>query len=360
MKKYIYLIITILVSLILGVFYIDAFLNVNFIMDNSNIIPIILLITLGVLLAYILYDLGHLLFTKIGKYKVISFRILNSNFYIKDGKMHRFTSLYKDHFHPIVIGSDKENNHYNLYYLGGCFMNLLVGFIVQLTLIFVKNDTLLTLLLICFGFVNVVYALINALPLSFLYNDGYFLYNLVKQPASIQAFHQKNALNNKLIIGKNFDELNFSVYSIDNLHNDYNDPIILEYKELETYHYMYKLYFKEALETVEYVLSKSNKMLKLYKKTFTNLRLILLILTKNDDKALELYLSLNDKQKNYVCKCKTLDDTILALLISIHINKDTEKVKLYTNKLKDYINNTPYSGEKEPLNGLLEHILNNK
>ena len=56
-------------------------LYVNFIMDNSNIIPIILLITLGVLLAYILYDLGHLLFTKIGKYKVISFRILNSNFY---------------------------------------------------------------------------------------------------------------------------------------------------------------------------------------------------------------------------------------------------------------------------------------
>ena len=100
-------------------------------------------------------------------------------------------------------------------------------------------------------------------------------------------------------------------------------------------------------------------MLSLYKKTFTNLKLILLILLNENDKALNLYLSLNQKHKKYICKCKTLDDSLAALLISLQINKDEEKVKEYKEQLLDYIENTPYKGEIEPLKGLLEYIKNN-
>ena len=359
MKKYIYLIITTLLSLILGVFYIDAFRSVDHTINSiGRLVLLILLLILGVLITVFIYDLGHLLFTKIARYKVVSYKLLNAEISKVDGKTKLRYYPMKDHENKIVIASENENPHYITYYLGGVYTNLIIASILALIIMFINDGNFIKLLLITFGLTNVISAFANVLPLSFLYNDGYYLYNIMKDPVAVQAFHKSNSLIYKIVNGKNLDELNFTEYKIDNLNNDYNDPLILDLKEIETYYYLYRFQFKETMDTIDYVFKKSNHMLALYYKAFTNLKIVTLLLQDKNDEALNIYLSLSQKHKNYISKCKTIDDALAALAMHLLIEKDKEKAKHDYNKCMEFVQNTPYIGEKEPFKDLIDLILN--
>lgn len=361
MKKYIYLIITTLLSLILGVFYIDSLISINQSINSiSTFVIVILLVILGVLITVFLYDVGHLIFTKLAGYKIVSFKILNTEFYYIDGKIKISHHPIKDHQSKIVIASENENNHYVFYYLGGVFTNLIVAAFCTILVMITNNSGTFFLLLVMFGLANTLCALLSVLPISFFYSDGFYYYSLVKDPIAIQAFHHKNSLVALILKGKNLDEVNFSMYKIDNLNNDYDDPIILELKELETYYYLYRLQFREALETIDYVFERSNHMLKIYQKAFTNLKIICLTLNHLNDDALNLYLSISKNHKKYIAKCKTIDDALAALAMHLKIEIDKEKAENAYDKCNEFSKNTPYLGERQPIKDLIDYMINDE
>lgn len=362
MKKYVYLILTILLSLVLGVFYIDAFFSINYVIsDFISFLILFAFIVIGVFLATLTYDLGRLLFVKMAKFHIVAFKILNKKFYKKDGKFKVVNYPHRDYDNDIVVASEKNSVPYDIYFLGGIFTNLIFSIILTLTIIFLKfNEPTIELLLIIIGFIFTFNALLNVLPLSFLYSDGYYYLNILKDEVASNAFINHLNINDKLINGKPLEDLNFSIYKIDNLNNDYNDPLILKLKTLETYHYLFKFQFKEALDTIDYTFKKSNKMLSIYRKSFTNLKLICLLLNNNNDESLNLYLSLNKEHKKYVCKCKTIDDSLVSLITHIKIDKNNEAIEKDLDSCNQFIENTPFIGEKESVKSLINLMLTYK
>lgn len=167
----------------------------------------LILLLLSIVLATVIHEAGHLVFGLFSGYGFSSFRIFNV-MWLRDGsgkiRLKRFSIAgtggqclmtppeLKDGKMPII-----------LYNLGGSLMNIIACVIFLAIYIPLRDVSLAGPLLIMLSAVQLVFALINGIPLktASVNNDGYNAYMLARDHEAMRAFWVQMKVNEQQTLG---------------------------------------------------------------------------------------------------------------------------------------------------------------
>ena len=209
-KKTKNILVQLLVGLLLGLF-LGGFLVSMFELERFGIdimIYFLIMAVVAYLLQIFIHEGGHCLFGLLSGFEFISFRI-GSYMWMKDQDKIKFKRyrlagtggqcLMKP------VGSKLEA--YCLYCAGGGICNLLVS-LIFLILGLVFHDMLFHIFCFCMVGIGLLLGLLNLIPLDAdIPNDGYNIYCLLKEKASVQSIYQQLMLAKELSDGKRWKEI---------------------------------------------------------------------------------------------------------------------------------------------------------
>ncbi len=183
----------------------------------QSIVSLLILLA-SLFLSVILHEFGHLVCGLITGYKFLSFRIFSLLLYKEEGKLKfKVSPSSGGVLGQCLMGYKKEYSSdmpYFLYNAGGVIMNLVIFFLATILSFFVHTQMgLITLTII--GFLNLMFALTNAVPYIAPFNDGRNIF-LLKDEECRKALFDQLKMNEEFAKGRSYADIEFLDYKYTN------------------------------------------------------------------------------------------------------------------------------------------------
>lgn len=203
-----------------------------------------------------LHEFGHYLFGKLSGYEFVSFRVFNTIYIKKNGKLVKNRlKIVGTSGQCVMMPPSLENSPFVLYNLGGVIVNACSSLVFYgLSLIFIDIQYLRYsfTVLACYG---VASAISNGFPLKLLGlpNDGYNVISLLKSKRAQRAFYIQLAVNAGVTNGQKIKDMPGEWFKIDD-DADFNDPLLCASAYFSGLYQEDKLNFNGAKEIYENLL----------------------------------------------------------------------------------------------------------
>ncbi len=156
----------------------------------------------------IIHEAGHLVFGLLTGYEFLSFRILKTMFYKKDGRLHRTKYSLKGTAGQCLMRPPKKRESFPFvfYNLGGGIANLIVSlpFIIPAA---ATNNAVIRVVCLAFVLMGLLLAATNLIPMNtVVQNDGMNLKSMLQDKRLQEAFYRQLLLNAEMNDGKRLTE----------------------------------------------------------------------------------------------------------------------------------------------------------
>jgi hypothetical protein len=238
----------------------------TFLSRSQSLLGLLLLLlctAIAILLSFslqiIFHELGHLLFGKITGYRFWFLRILDLVLIKEQNKwsLKRYGS-YGSLGQCLMLPSKgyQKNIPYALYHLGGIIVN---GFTGILSLYFLMNGKFTSYFLCNFiiflTFFGLGFSILNGLPCRIFGNNDGSNYFALKNDISAQAsYYQQIKILHEVFKGSSFGEIPINRLQVP-WGCDLTNPIIINQKLIECYHYMEHKKWQKAKEVIKAIIA---------------------------------------------------------------------------------------------------------
>ncbi|MCL2399926.1 MAG: site-2 protease family protein [Defluviitaleaceae bacterium] len=240
LKLLISLIIGIVLGIISGVFLVLmgvesqhlSFLY-NF-FSSMSVLAFIVSILVFYFIGIIFHELGHLVFGLYTGYRFSSFRISPFILFKEDDRI-KFTLSPSIFPGQCLMAPAKNSKEYKfvLYNLGGIIFNAFLSLILFLLLLIAPaGSSLATFFIIGFS-INLLLALVNAIPVRALTNDGINLLHALKSKNAARGMHMIFYINSELMDGKRYRDIDEKLFFLEE-NVDFNNLMIAALTLLES------------------------------------------------------------------------------------------------------------------------------
>ncbi len=337
-------------------------MNTDFVEITGVALISILCSAIALYIHIILHEGGHMIAGLLSGYKFISFRIgsytllhTNSQFRIKKFSIAGTGGqcLMLPPHRPI------EEINTTLYNLGGVLSNTLFS-LIAITLLFITDNTWLSIALAVFAFIGLLLALTNGIPmkLSGISNDGNNVRFLNKNINAKKAFIYQLVANALIQEGTRPKDIP-TQYLPDNIDIDYKDPLQTNWMLLFATTLIDKRQYNEAYSLLEKMYSLKDTMIELLQNEIKCELVYTALLTGHNETAQQLY---DETLKQYVTQHQGVMTSKKRLLCAIALymnNNEKEAFDIY-NSVKEKQDKYLMQGEANMDIALMQEILSNK
>lgn len=304
----------------------------------------------GYLLHIIIHEGGHLIFGLLTGYKFVSFRVGSLTLIKEDGRFQ-----FKKFNIPGTAGQClmmppeiiEGKYPFVIYNLGGGLLNFIVAFITIYLGMKIPEETLLKAILVFTGIGGIFAGLTNVLPFKIggIANDGHNILSMLRDEEARRAFHTQLWVNGCQSQGKRIKDIDVEIFDLKE-DADLTSPLNTAMVLMKHNHYLDKLDFQGAKDTLGLLLPHIDKVVSLYKFEINIERMFLELLGENKkefiddlyDKNLEKYI----KAAKYMIGKKRF----LMAYEGFH-KKDKEEALKYYDELKDLYKHYPIKAEAD-------------
>ena len=310
----------------------------------------IIAIVFTVLFSVILHEAGHLLFGLLSGYKFCSFMIFGIDLIKQDGKLRiKRYSLPGAGGQCLMCPPEYNDNSFPvmLYNLGGIIANAVVALVFGATVLLFDLGLVPKLILGGAALVNLVFALVNGIPISaVIENDGYNTVMLKNNPKARKAFWLQLKYHELLAQGLRIKDLPEEMLFRPTDEELASNSLIAFMANFMCERLVDEHRFEEAYSLSEEFLAKENKIIQLNRVIMVSDMIFAELILENRGEVLEGLLTKDQKRimaqlKAMPCVLRT--EYAYALLGQGDVSK-AEKIKSKFDKVqKSY----PYKGEIE-------------
>ena len=333
----------------------NIFADAGGIFGENSITYAILTIIGGYIFATIIYEIGKLLFGKIGGYHLVSINLFGLTFYKKQNKTKFKLSKFQNYGGKTIMAPNKERCCLDCYLLGGLIFSV---FITILMLVFshvIANQTGLDVLIYIEYIIASVTLIILIFNLAPFINDEYydgFVLRIVNQNKEFKKIYNKmlseeDALSSgrgELLFFENIDFSN-PLYCKASLYNYYY--LMANHKENEA-----ELMVKTGLENKQYLSDEEIGLLNSMKYYF-------LFLRGNEEKVGEEFYTLEKSIRKTATSYHRFETIKTALLVAALVDSSFDLYEYILNRMdkeKERTSNLIVEVEEELINKSLKQI----
>ncbi len=177
-----------------------------------------LILVYGALLLAILFNIphiliheaGHLVFGLMTGYEFLSFRVLKTIIYKKNGRLHKTKHSVKGTAGQCLMRPPRKQEDgsfpFVLYNLGGGIANLAASLVLILPMA-VTNNSVIRIVCLAFALMGVLVAVTNLIPISMvIQNDGMNVKSMLQDESLQEAFYLQLQFNAQMSDGKKLTE----------------------------------------------------------------------------------------------------------------------------------------------------------
>ncbi|MCH5172181.1 MAG: hypothetical protein J1F31_05095 [Erysipelotrichales bacterium] len=338
---------SIFICLIMFILMYLASITVVGIIDVETSIPkyayILICGVISVVLFTIVYELGHIIGAKIGKYKCVFFNLFGLCFY-KDNEKWRFKfkgfdgifSFSETRFIPIETGKKSNPAHFLRGGIVSFFVSVVIGFLIYM--IQPIPQVIRSGALIYFA-VGLILLLYNVIPMKTdILNDGYRL-KLLGSKENAEAYNDFMRIesNNR----KDMADEEFKVY-------EKITPMTVLINRYAYYKRLANNDLTGAEEIVDLILKDSKALDSNTIYRYRIQKLYFVIMTKSKEEASEYYWKeMNSYDRKFLAKDNYIPSKRVYLLVSSIINESFSESKIAIEGMKKRINKIVDKTEKE-------------
>lgn len=301
---------------------------------------VIICMVISVVIFTIVYELGHIIGAKIGKYKMTYLNLFGLCFY-KDGskwkfKFEGFEGLFSETRFTPVSENGKSNP---IWFLSGGLVSFLVSVVIALV-IFIINaipGQIRYGTLIYFG-VGLVFILYNIIPMKTdILNDGY-RWKLLGKKENAEAYNDFMVIEEQVRRGKVPE--NIKVY--ENI-----SPMTVLINRYAYYENLKNKNYKRAEEIVDIILKGEKDLDTMTRYRYRFQKLFFVILNSSIEDASKYYWDLDATERKALVKDNYISSKRVYLLVSGLINESLSESKLAITGVKKRINRIVDKTQKE-------------
>lgn len=337
-----------------GYFYAQYRVNINYGNEIFKICTYLLLVITIYGIHVIIHELGHLCFGKLTGYKFVSFRIGNFMIIKKDKLEFKKLSIAGTLGQCLMAPPALENDRipYILYNLGGSLFNL-ISSIILLIIYFLVDNLLVKVILIVMIIIGILICLTNILPLEMIVNnDGYNVLSLYKNPKSIYYFWLQLKVNELLSKDISLAEMNEEWFKMPKA-DDLNDSFVALVAVMICNRLLEKGDYNKTKESIEYILSLETGIVEIHQ----NLLVCDLIYCKLILGELDIDELLTKKQTKFM---KMMNNFISVIRVEYAISSlyenNIEKSSFLKQKFIKICKNYPYTSDLKMEEKLMELV----
>lgn len=324
--------------------------GLSFFESSVVYLALVFSIAFTVLFSVIMHEAGHLLFGLISGYKFCSFMIFGIDLIKQDGKLRiKRYSLPGAGGQCLMCPPEYNDNSFPvmLYNLGGIIANAVVALVFGATVLLFDLGLVPKLILGGAALVNLVFALVNGIPISaVIENDGYNTVMLKNNPKARKAFWLQLKYHELLAQGLRIKDLPEEMFFRPTDEELASNSLIAFMANFMCERLVDEHRFEEAYSLSEEFLAKENKIIQLNRVIMVSDMIFTELILENRGEVLEGLLTKDQKRimaqlKAMPCVLRT--QYAYALLGQGDVSK-AEKIKSKFDKVqKSY----PYKGEIE-------------
>ncbi|WP_294166898.1 hypothetical protein [uncultured Clostridium sp.] len=310
-----------------------------------------------VMLQIIIHEGGHLIAGLLSGYKFSSFRVFNFMWIKEDGKLKlKKLSLVGTGGQCLMVPPDLKDGviPYKLYNLGGSLLNIIVSLIALGIYILWSGENLVTILLLVFSVVGIIFAIMNGIPLRVggIDNDGYNTLSLGKNKSALQAFWVQMKVNELISKGIRLKDMPHDLFLMPN-DKEMNNSMVAAKAVFACNRLIDEHKFEEAEKLIHRLLEIDTAMALVHRNLMICDEIYCKAILGSSKEDIDLLLDKN--QKKFMKAMKNFPSVLrteYAYAIIIEKNKDkAEKVKNQFNKISSTY---PYKADIESEYELME------
>lgn len=356
-KSTIFTIIGLILGILLGIFI--SAITLNFIdkyfkgggigIELIKISIVFVLVFVSFLIQIIIHESGHLIFGLLSGYTFVSFRVGSATFVKDEGKwkIKKF-NIPGTGGQCLLMPPEVENENFPfvLYNLGGIISNLIFGIIpIVIAIVFQGLPAWLKGVLLVFGSVGIVSALLNGIPLKAagVANDGSNVISMLKDKEARKAFYSQLRFNGLLSMGTRPRDMSISEYKLQE-GADVTSPLNTALILMEYNYYLDKMEFQKCRELLNSLNPYLNKVLGIYRYEIECEKIFLELVLNGDRNLVE---RLYDKELiKYINACKgMISKKRVMMSYELLFNRDEEKAMELYEQGKALRKSYPIKGE---------------
>lgn len=325
--------------------------QINDYVYNNRVVYLVIAIIVSIILSVFVYELGHILGAKIGRYKVYGVNFFNILFYKTRGKRKMTVEMMDGFSGETKITPLSEKTNPKAFFFGGTMFSfiIIIGLLLPGLIFTTEIPSYIRVGMDVFAIALMCIVIYNIFPLHFdTTTDGYML-TLVSKKENGKAFNILCQMKYDLMQGNPieiipaYEEINY---------------ITSQINMFLAFELIYAQKYEEALAVIDKLAEASDKC---YEKVWENIasqKVFLYMQLKSVEETKELYFDkLGAKDRKMIFENKTLEGERTIMLISSCFEESESEVKISLKRYYEHAKKEKNAPRLDKENILLEVTL---